>query len=389
MRPSDFSKTSPGRVVRASSGYWAYVPDPLPPKLPVDWELAEPMAEASRQLGELAGVTRTLPNPHLLIAPFVRREAVLSSRIEGTRASVSDLVRFEVTPARTAATADVREVANYVAALDYGLARLKSLPMSLRLLREIHERLMKGVHGDHATPGQFRRTQNWIGPPGSSLANATYVPPPVDEMCTALDAFEKYLHASSQLPPLVRLALLHQQFEAIHPFLDGNGRVGRLLITLLLCEWQLLPEPVLYLSAFFERTRADYYAHLLAVNQRGAWREWILYFLEGVSSEAQDAIRRSRQLLDLRQAYRRKLETARAPGLSLRLVDELFAAPATSVLRAAKLLGVTARSAQLTIGKLVHAGILEEATGRKRDRVFVATAIVRTLDADEADGASS
>jgi Fic family protein len=335
-------------------------------------------------VGELAGVTRTLPNPHLLIAPFVRREAVLSSRIEGTQASVSDLVRFEATPAKSAATADVWEVANYVAALDHGLARLKSLPVSLRLLREVHERLMKGVRGDHATPGQFRRTQNWIGPPGSSLADATYVPPPVDDMRAALDRFEKYLHAPSTLPPLVRVALLHQHFEAIHPFLDGNGRVGRLLITLLLCEWQLLPEPVLYLSAFFERTRADYYAHLLAVNQRGAWRDWILYFLEGVSCEAQDAIRRSRQLLELRQGYRRKLETARAPGLSLRLVDELFAAPATSVPRAAALLGVTQRSAQLTISKLVGAGILEETTGRKRDRVFVATAIVRTLEADEA-----
>jgi Fic family protein len=386
MQPSDFSDASPGRVVRASSGYWAFVPAPLPPRLDVDWGLAEPLAEASRRLGELAGVSRTLPNPHLLIAPFVRREAVLSSRIEGTQASLSDLVRFEVTPSKSAAAADVNEVANYVKALDHGLARLETLPMSLRLLREIHQRLMKDVRGDHATPGEFRRSQNWIGPPGALLADATYVQPPVAEMHEALGAFEKFLHAPSPLPPLIRLALLHQHFEAIHPFLDGNGRVGRLLITLLLCEWELLPEPVLYLSAFFERRRREYYAHLLAVNQRGAWREWLLYFLEGVATEAADGIRRSRRLLELWQTYRRALEGTRAPGLSLRLIDHLFAAPATSVPRTAKLLGVTPRSAQLTIGKLAQAGILEEATGRKRDRVFVARRILRILEADEPGG---
>lgn len=382
MLPTDFSVDCPGRVVRVASGYWAYVPNPLPPPLSVDWDLAEPLVEASRRLGELAGVTATLPNPHLLVAPFIRREAVLSSRIEGTQASLSDLARYEVTPSKGPGAADVAEVANYVAALDYGLARLKTLPMSLRLLREIHQRLMKGVRGDQATPGEFRRSQNWIGPPGSSLATATYVPPPVDEMGDALAAFETFMHASSSLPPLVRLALLHQHFEAIHPFLDGNGRVGRLLITLLLCDWSLLPAPVLYLSAYFERTRPAYYAHLLAVNQRGAWREWIAYFLAGVGSEASDAVLRTRRLLDLRQSYRRTLETARAPGLALRLVDDLFTIPATSVQRAAKLLGVTPRSAQLTIDKLAAAGIVQEATGRKRDRVFVAAEILRVVEAD-------
>jgi len=243
---------------------------------------------------------------------------------------------------------------------------------------------MQGVRGDHATPGEFRRSQNWIGQRGSTLADATYVPPPVDEMHGVLDAFEKFLHAPSPLPSLVRLAMIHQHFEAIHPFLDGNGRVGRLLITLLLCEWQLLPHPVLYLSAFFERTRAEYYAHLLAVNQRGAWREWILYFLEGVRAESDDAIRRSGQLLDLRRTYRQRLETARAPGLPLRLLDHLFTSPVTTVARAAKLLDVTPRSAQLTIGKLLQAGMLEEATGRKRDRVFAAPGILRVLEGREA-----
>jgi Fic family protein len=389
MLPTDFTANSPGRVVRAS-GFWVYVPNPLPPPLKPEWALAEPLAEASHRLGELAGITRNLPNPHLLIASFVRREAVLSSRIEGTQATLTDLVRFEAAPARVApaAAADVNEVANYVKALEYGLGRLRTLPMSLRLLREVHQRLMQGVRGDHATPGEFRRSQNWIGPPGSTLAGATYVPPPVDEMHAALDAFEKFLHVPSPLPPLVRLAMIHQQFEAIHPFLDGNGRVGRLLITLLLCEWQLLPDPVLYLSAFFERTRSEYYMHLLAVNQRGAWREWILYFLEGVRSQADDAIRRSVELLDLRQSYRRRLEAARAPGLPLRLLDDLFGAPATTVARAAKFLDVTPRSAQLTIRKLVHAGILEEATGRKRDRVFVAPGILGVLDRGDLAGDS-
>ena len=243
MNPDDFRTSTSGRVIRVGQGqsaYWAFVPNPLPPPLTLDTALIRWLSEADRALGELAGLGRALPNPHLLISPFIRREAVLSSRIEGTQADLADLYAFEAgqlalpgfKPAPS--EADVREVANYVRALEYGLERLSTLPVSLRLIREVHARLMEGVRGESATPGEFRRTQNWIGAPGCTLNEATYVPPPVEEMHAALDAFEKYLHTEDELPPLVRLALIHYQFEAIHPFVDGNGRIGRLLLSLLL-----------------------------------------------------------------------------------------------------------------------------------------------------------
>ena len=380
MQPSDFSPAVPGRVVKVHTGFWAYVPDPLPPPLDVTWQLAGLAAEAHRQVGELAGLARTLPNPHLLIRPFVRREAVLSSRIEGTQASLSDLFFFEAAPTPAQAAGDVLQVANYVKALEYGLTRLADLPVSLRLLREMHERLMTGVRGRHLAPGEFRRSQNWIGPPGCSLAEATYVPPPADLMDATLADLERYVHARSDLPSLVRLALIHYQFEAIHPFLDGNGRIGRLLITLLLCVWGLLPQPVLYLSAFFERHRSGYYDRLLAVSRRAEWQGWIEYFLAGVCSQAQDARDRSKRLLDLRDTYRDRLQSARASALLLRLVDELFAAPAVTIPRAAAVLDVTPRAAQLNVDKLVGAGVLHEASGRRRNRIFVAREIVTTLE---------
>jgi Fic family protein len=227
-----------------------------------------------------------MPNPHLLIGPFMRREAVLSSRIEGTQADIVDLYAYEVgqlpLPGMELppSEGDVREVLNYVHALEYGLERLNTLPVSLRLIRELHDRLLTGVRGEHATPGEFRRRQNWIGRPGCTLNEATFVPPPVPQMRNALDAFEKYLNSGDLHPPLVRLALAHYQFEAIHPFVDGNGRIGRLLISLLLVQWDLMPLPLLYLSAFFHRHRQDYYERLMAVSERDAWRDWILFSCE-------------------------------------------------------------------------------------------------------------
>ncbi len=235
MKPVDFKRNGAGKLVKAPQGYWAFVPHPPPPPLKLTWNLVRENSEADRALSELAGVARTLPNPHLLIHPFIRREAVLSSRIEGTQASLSDLLFFEVSGQRDVYSADVIEVSNYVKAMEYGVERLEKLPVSLRLIREIHKQLMEGVRGEQMTPGEFRRKQNWIGPPGCTLVEATFVPPPEAEMKEALDQFEKYLHASAQWPPLIRLALIHYQFEAIHPFLDGNGRVGRLLLTFLLC----------------------------------------------------------------------------------------------------------------------------------------------------------
>jgi cell filamentation protein, protein adenylyltransferase len=383
MQPSDFADNKSGRVIKTPQGYWAFVPNPLPPKLEINWELAGNISEADRALSELAGVARTLPNPHLLIGPFIRREAVLSSRIEGTQAGLSDLFFFEASQSATPQTPDVYEVANYVNALEYGLARLKDLPVSLRLIREMHESLMKEVRGETMTPGEFRRSQNWIGPPGCVLMDATFVPPPVDEMTVALGELEKYLHTPSSLPPLVRSSLVHYQFEAIHPFLDGNGRIGRLLLTLLLCAERLLPQPLLYLSAFFERNRQDYYRLLLSVSQAGTWIEWITYFLRGVAEQSQDAVKRANRLMDLREAYRTKLQSARASALLLQLVDELFSIPAVTIPGMTKRLKVTPRSAQLNVDKLIESGILREVTGRQRNRIFVAPEIVNIAEAKE------
>ena len=287
-----------GRLVRGPGGYRAYVPAPLPPPLTWDQALTVSLSAADRAIGGLAGEGRRLPNPHLFIRSLVRKEAVLSSRIEGTQATLGELLAAEADAAAVRRSADLQEVGNYVTALEYGLERLETLPVSLRLVRELHECLMRGVRGDAATPREFRRSQNWIGPPGCTLENATYVPPPPSELMACLDSWERFLHDDA-LPPLVHAALAHAQFEAIHPFLDGNGRVGRLLITLLLVEREIIPSPLLYLSAFFEATREEYYQRLLGVTESGEWEEWLIYFLRGVTLQSQDAVDRIRLIDNL------------------------------------------------------------------------------------------
>jgi Fic family protein len=395
MKLSDFSKDSRGQVIRAAGGYDAFVPNRLPPKLELTWELAACLSRADRRLAELAGAARTLPSPHLLIAPFIRREAVLSSQIEGTQASLSDLFLFEAAPSGTRhpgreSVSDVREVANYVHALGYGLKRLETLPISLRLIRELHERLMEGVRGDRLTPGEFRRSQNWIGRPGCTLDEAVFVPPPVEEMTNALSDLESFLHSPSTLPPLVRMAMAHYQFEAIHPFVDGNGRIGRLLISLLLCHEGLLDQPLLYLSACFERRRDDYYRLLLDVSRQGSWTAWIEFFLAAVEEQSRDVVWRTGKLLELRQQYRSGFETARSSALLLALVDDLFETPVLMIPRVSKRLKITHRAAMLNVRKLVDAGIVEEVTGRVRSRIFMARGILKILEQAEtpAPGAS-
>jgi Fic family protein len=357
------------------------MPNPLPPELPWTVELVTSLSEADRAIGQLAGLGRSLPNPHLLIRPFVRREAVLSSRIEGTRASLSDLYTFEaVQLALFEPTSDVREVYNYVRALEYGLERLQELPLSLRLIREIHGRLMESVRGEQQTPGEFRRSQNWIGPPGSTPEDAPFVPPPVLEMHESLNAFEGFLHTSSDLPPLVRLGLIHYQFEAIHPFLDGNGRIGRLLITLLLCAWNLLTEPLLYLSAYFEAHRQTYYDLLLAVSQKGSWEEWLMFFLRGVAVQSRDAVTRSERLLDLREQAREQLQKARAVARLLQVVDLLFAQPILTVRQVEAALDVNFSTAQRYVNQLEEVGLLREITGQARNRVYRADAVLKAIE---------
>ncbi|MBD3239245.1 MAG: Fic family protein [Chitinivibrionales bacterium] len=383
MQPADFSERSNRALVKTPQDYWAFVPGPLPPALDLSWDLVVLNSRADRALSELAGVTRTLPNPHLLIGPFARREAVLSSRIEGTNASLSDLFYFEASHEIENRMPDVREVRNYVRALEHGLRRQSELPICMRLIREMHGVLMEGVRGETQDPGQFRRTQNWIGSPGCTLMEATYVPPPVAEMAECLSALEKFIHARPNLPLLVRLALVHYQFEAIHPFLDGNGRIGRLLITLLLCAENAIPGPVLYLSAFFERYRDEYYQRLLDVSRRGRWTEWIMYFLRAVETQSRKAISKSRRLLELQERYRAAVQTARSSALTSRLVDLLFISPIISAPWLAATLSITPRAAQQNIDKLIQAGILTEITGRRRNRMYAAQEILATMERAE------
>lgn len=379
MEAADFTPEAPGRLVRVE-GSVAFVPRDLPPPLTWDNETVGLLSAAERALGQLAAMGRTLPNPHLLIRPFMRREAVLSSRIEGTEASVSDLVLFEIHPAQERQTPDVREVYNYVRALEYGLERVRQLPLSLRLICELHRLLMEGVRGGDRCPGQFRREQVWIGPPGCSIAQATHVPPPPnDDMMQALYALERFLHAPSNLPPVARLALVHYQFEAIHPFTDGNGRIGRLLITLMLCLDGILPQPLLYLSAYFDRHRQAYYDGLRDVSRRGDWTGWIRFFAQGVAEEAMDAVDRAQRLADLRDRYVARVRTPRTSALVTKLIEELFARPAISIDMVAQLLDITPASAQKHVDRLIHAGILEEVTGRRRNRIFLAKEIIQAV----------
>ena len=381
MNPNAFQPTAPGRVLRATTGYHYFVPNPLPPELNLTPKLISFLSEADRALGQLSGLGRSLVNPHLLMFPFARREAVLSSRIEGTQASLSDLYAYEaVQLALFESPSDVREVFNYVQALEYGLERLQTLPVSLRLIREIHAKLMAGVRGEYQTPGEFRRSPNWIGAPGSSLTNATYVPPAPDEMLAALDTLEKYLHAEPDWPPLIRLGLIHYQFEAIHPFLDGNGRIGRLLITLLLVSWGLLPRPLLYLSAYIETNRQTYYDLLLAVSQRGDWLAWLRFFLQGVASQSLDAVVRAERLQTLRETYRHQLQQQRASAKLLQAIDLLFERPVVTVQHLETELKVSFATAGKYVSRLQAQGILREITGQARNRVFLAEAILRVIE---------
>jgi Fic family protein len=329
-------------------------------------------------VGRLAGEGRRLPNPHLLIRPFIRREAVLSSRIEGTQATLGELLATEAGAVVDRSPEDLREVANYVVALERGMGRLGTLPLSLRLVRELHETLMRGVRGDSATPGEFRRSQNWIGPSGCTLNDAAYVPPPPDRLMECLGAWETFLHDDS-LPPLVHAALAHSQFEAIHPFLDGNGRVGRLLITLLLIAKGVLPSPLLYLSAYFEATRQEYYARLLGVTERGEWEEWLSYFLAGVAQQSEDALARIRRIDDLLDGWRQKLD--KAPSrLPVRALDLFAENPYWTVNKLAERLEVAFTTAQRAIERLEAEAIVSLATEAKRNRVYCAGDLLEILE---------
>lgn len=384
MKPEDFDPNASGKVYRVKTGYYTFIPNGLPPALTWSDNLAQALSRADLALGELAGLGRALANPYLLTMPFVRREAVLSSRIEGTRATLTDLYAYEAVQLSLFGDellSDVREVHNYVQALEHGLQRLDTLPISLRLIRELHERLMVGTRGQERTPGQFRRSQNWIGPPGSTLTTAVYVPPPVTEMLDALADLERFIHEPTSLPMLIRLAIIHYQFEAIHPFLDGNGRVGRLLIALLLAAWRVLSQPLLYLSAYFEQNRQEYYRQLLNVSQQGDWQAWLEFFLNGVYEQAHDALIRIRRLQALQTQYQQHVaEQKRMPASLVRLINLLFEQPIFTINQMVERLDVSYHTIRRHIAVLENKGLIEEMTHSHRNRVYCAREILAAID---------
>lgn len=364
--------------MRCSGGYQAFVPDPLPPTFDIGPRLLRSLSDADRFIGQLSAEGHRLPNPHLLMRPFLKREAVLSSRIEGTQATLGELLAADAGATVDRSPDDLKEVGNYVVALEHGIKRLLSLPLSLRLVSEVHEKLMQGVRGEHATPGEFRRSQNWIGTPGSTLQNATYVPPPPDELMNCLGEWETFLH-TRDLPPLIQTALMHYQFEAIHPFLDGNGRVGRLMITLFLIERDILPTPLLYLSAFFEATRQEYYDRLLAVSNTAAWENWMEYVLNGIARMSEDALSRARRINGLLVKWQRMLtgSGSKAPAA---LVDLLAENPYWTANKTSERLGIAFTTAQRAIDKLQALDILHQVGDAKRGRVYCANAIMSILN---------
>lgn len=370
--PTQVSSDRAGRYVRQPSGYSAFVPKPLPPKpaLRQDAELASLLSAADHRLGRLDGVAATLPNPDLFVAMFVHKEAVLSSQIEGTQASLDDVLEFEAGVSSAGMPGDVAEAINYVAAMNHGLELLKKLPVSLRLLRQIHERLLRGVRGSDKEPGEFRRSQNWVGPMGTSLTEAMYVPPAVDDMKRAMGELEKFLHDRRPLPPLIKCGLVHSQFETIHPFLDGNGRMGRLLITFLLCKEGILERPLLYLSYYFKRNRIEYYDKLQAVRDKGDWENWMKFFLRGVIEVSSESAVTVRNILDLRTEHHELLQSRLRTSNALRLLDRLYYSPVISVGDVASFLDITFNGANQMVGKFCDMGLLREITGAARGRRY-------------------
>ncbi len=368
----------PGQWVKHPAGYRYFVPAPLPPDITLDAALYHATSDADRLIGRLAGEGRQLPNPHLLIRPFIRREAVYSSRIEGTQATLGELLAAEAGAAVQRSPDDLREVGNYVVALERGIRMLRHPLPRPRLIRELHRILMTGVRGDEAMPGSFRDSQNWIGGMGGTVSTAAYVPPAPYEMRESLKAWYAFWKYRA-LPPLIQIALLHYQFEAIHPFLDGNGRVGRLLITLFLIEREILPSPLLYLSAFIEATRRDYYDALRGVTERGDWATWLHYFLNGVSRQSEDALSRAERIGRLITHWR--LAVAGSPSkITRHLVERVAVNPFLTLGDTAERLSLSFPSVQRAVDRLVRLKILHEVSGSKRNRVYCAKALLSILE---------
>ena len=381
---SEIESIRAGRYIQQDSGYIAFIPAPLPPNPQIDFsdDLQAKLSEAENVLSRLDASIQTLPNPDLFVFMYVRKEAVLSSQIEGTQSSLHDVLAAEAQILDPYRPRDVAEVINYIDAMNYGIDRLAELPVSVRLIREIHARLLAGVRGSNLTPGELRRSQNWIGPAGSTLAQASFIPPPPQELVQALSDLEHFLHAEDEIPTLIKIGLAHAQFETIHPFLDGNGRIGRLLITFLLCEQGLLKKPVLYLSYYFKYHRQAYYDHLQAIRQQGDWEGWLVFFLDGLAQVSVQAAETARKITELQEMQRLKImeNFGRVVGNGLKVFDYLFQHPLVSVEQVKTVTKTSFPAANELIKKFVESEILSEITGNKRHRRYQYTAYLRLFD---------
>lgn len=377
--PARYADTPFGKAHRTPGrhGYVAYFPRPIPRSLQISADNVMRLADAEAALGRLAGAGRLLAHPHLLVQPYLRREALASTRIEGTQASLVEV--FDAEASDEPFSADVEEVVNYVRAMETGLERLRTLPLSTRLIREMHAVILAGVRGRDRQPGEIRTTQNWIGPPGATIETATFVPPPPDVIADLLADLERFIHEGPQLPPLVQAALVHYQFETVHPFLDGNGRLGRLLIVFFLVVRDRLPEPLLYVSPYFEARRDDYYDALQAVREQGDIDTWLALFLDAIHTQATDAIDRAERLTDLREEYRARVRSI-TRGVANDVVDLAFERPVLNARLVEQRLSITRPAALTALRQLAEAGILTEMKGGPRGQLrWQAAQIVEVL----------
>jgi Fic family protein len=383
VRPEHYTSDRFGTLERVDGGHLAYIPKPLTHDLDLDAATVRELSDAEAALGRLAGAGRLLPNPHLLVRPYLSREAVASTRIEGTRASLDDLFRAEA--AGTPPDADLEEVLNYLHAMEVGLTAFPRQRQSVKFVREMHTVLLAGVRGRYHTPGELRTEQNWIGRRGARIEHATFVPPPPELIAELLRDWARFAATDGPLPVLVQCGLLHYQFETIHPFLDGNGRLGRILIVFFLIERGRLPSPILYLSSWFEARRRDYYARLQAVRERGEIDGWLRFFLRGIQRQATDAVRRAEQLVDLRESYRQRVMGAARSGRTVELVDLAFELPVLTARVVESRLGVSRPTALSLLSRAADLDVLtEQPAGLRGQRRWIAQGIVDIVTADEA-----
>lgn len=374
--------TRAGTFVMQSGGYKAFIPAPLPPDPTIEYddELQSLLSKADMNLARLDGITTVLPNADLFIAMYVKKEALLSSQIEGTQASLEGVLEFEADLTPREDVNEIKEVINYIKALNYGMIRLNELPMSLRLIREIHKNLLEGTRGTNRNPGEFREFQNYIGVSGASLNEAIFVPPSPEMVLPLMEELEKFFHRKDGIPPLVKIALIHSQFETIHPFLDGNGRVGRLLITFYLFWKGILSRPLLYLSFYLKKNRAVYYDLLMKVRIDGAWEEWIKFFLSGVSETSQEAANTAREIIKLKDGLITKLyENSIASVYAVKLIDLLFEKPVISTKDVVERLKVSTVTSNELVKKFEKIGILKEITGKQRYKKYIFTDYVEII----------